>query len=126
MSAYVYNIMYIYICVYIEPFSALTSALVHVCMYVLWPGCSPYGSRDMENLSLSSFLYLCQALLFLLHPFPSLTSVRELTMLSCSGVLSPPSLPPSLLPSCLPFLISHSLSYFYEKKMILSVIGILL
>ena len=99
--------------VHIEALCAPPSALVHVCD-VLWPGCSPYGSRDMENLSLSSFLYLCQALLFLLHPFPSLASVREPAMLSCSGVLSPPPLPPSLLPSCLLFLISHSLVFPYS------------
>lgn len=87
-----------------EPCSVLTSPSEHVCA-VLRPGCSPYGSRDMENLSLSSFLYLCQALLFLLRPFPSLTSVTVLTMLSCSAVLSPPPLPPSLLLS------SHLFSY---------------
>lgn len=75
------------------------SPLEHVCA-VLWHGCSPYGSRDTENLLLSSFLSVCQALLFLLHPFPSLSSVRELTMLSCLGVLSPPPLPHlSMLPS---------------------------
>lgn len=78
----------------------LTSPSAHICA-VLWPGCSPYGSRDTENLSLCSFL--CQALLFLLHPFRSLTSVRELSTLSSSGVLSPPPLPPSLPLSFHPF-----------------------
>lgn len=84
------------------------SPLEHVCA-VLWHGCSPYGSRDTENLLLSSFLSVCQALLFLLHPFPSLSSVRELTMLSCLGVLSPPPLPPSIYAPILS--LYHSLSY---------------
>ena len=99
-----------------NPYPVLTSPLVYVCV-VLGPGCSPYGTGDMENLSLSGCLYPCQALLFLLRPFPSLTSVGELAMLSCSTVLSPPPLPSSLLPSSHHFLMSHSLvclsSFFY-------------
>lgn len=96
-----------------QPYPVLTSPLVYVCA-VLWPGCSPYGSGDMENLSLSGRLYQCQALLFLLRPFPSPPSLPSENS-PCWAVRLYSHLPHSLHPSLHPPIIflCHTLSYAF-------------
>lgn len=97
-----------------KPFSVFTSPSVHVCISCGLAAHHMAGG-DTKILSLSNILDLCQILLFLLHSFPSLTSVTELAMLSCSAAHPPPPLPPLLLLSSHHFLISHSPLYRSNK-----------
>lgn len=79
----------------------LCSPLVHVCA-VLWPGCSPYGSGDMENLSLSSFSHSVPSSVV---PPPSLPlphfrhRTHHAELFGCTLTSPSPSIPPSILSS---------------------------